>query len=113
MNSSIRTIFLSLFTVLVTAAALAVRPPGVPNDRGVNNADGAPFKDTGSFQFALVDDAGTTSCWSDDDTSTTGKAAVAACDHIRPDWTIMGLRMPGLDSRPRAESSRALPRPAS
>ena len=65
---------------LIVASMLSAQVPQILNYQG-RVAVGDPavdFDGSGSFKFALVDGAGTTSYWSNDDTSTTGNAPTAA-----------------------------------
>ena len=50
---------------LITLKVMAV--PGVINYQGTVSVQGSPFTGTGHFQFALVDQAGTTTYWSTGD----------------------------------------------
>ena len=63
-------------TLLWAATALAI--PLSINYQGKISAEGAPFTGSGEFRFALVDETGTTSYWSNDGTSTGGSEPVTA-----------------------------------
>jgi hypothetical protein len=75
-------------THALTAAALALAfalsplqaapPPGVLNHQGRIAVSGANYTGTGHFKFALVDAAGTTTLWSNNNSSTGGAQPSAA-----------------------------------
>ena len=74
MNTTIRItpnlVFASLLVVAVIADARAV--PQLINFQGRVQVEGADFNGTGAFRFALVSEAGSTTYWSNDGTSTAG-----------------------------------------
>ncbi len=59
-------------------AAAAATPPGILNHQGLIQVNSIPFTGTGSFKFALVNAAGTSTFWSNDGTSTNGSEPTAA-----------------------------------
>ena len=61
----------SLFFLALASVLLAVVPLMVEYSGRVSSG-GSPFDGTGSFKFAFVDSAGTTSYWSNDGTSVSG-----------------------------------------
>ena len=70
---------LILPTLLMLAGmALGAPHPQLINYEGRIAAGGVNFDGSGHFKFALVDDAGTTSYWSNDGTSTAGSEPAAA-----------------------------------
>lgn len=67
--------------VLALLAALGVRAgdaPGILNHQGRIAVNGVNFDGAGQFKFALINAAGDTAYWSNDDTSTTGNEPTAA-----------------------------------
>ena len=61
--------------VVLTASAWSRAQNGAPtlvSYQGLVSVSGVPFSGTGSFKFAVVDQAGTTSYWSNDGTSSGG-----------------------------------------
>lgn len=80
MNITLRSRALALAMLLLTATALHAQVPQILNYQG-RVAVGSPpvnFDGSGSFRFALVDAAGSTSYWSNDGTSTAGSQPTAA-----------------------------------
>src|SRR5664279_126931 len=82
MNSLFARAFALLLSVNGILHAGAVIPPsGVPqilNYQGRVAVGTVNFNGTGSFKFALVNAAGTTTFWSNDDTSAAGSQPAAA-----------------------------------
>lgn len=64
-----------LWLLLIVSTQAA---PGILGHQGHIEVDGVPFKGTGSFKFALVNAAGTTTFWSNDNTSGGGSQPTAA-----------------------------------
>src|SRR6185436_11011763 len=63
---------LSGFLVLIASATLHAQVPQIINYQGRVLAGSSNFNGTGQFKFALVDTNGSTTYWSNDNTSTAG-----------------------------------------
>jgi hypothetical protein len=73
------TIFIrALALLLFTAAMLHAQVPQLLNYQGRVAVGTTNFNGSGSFRFALVNAAGTTTYWSNDGTSTAGSQPTAA-----------------------------------
>lgn len=70
--------FCLLLPLVFSGSILAADPPGILSHQGRIAVAGVNFDGAGHFKFALVDAAGSTSFWSNDDTSTTGDEPTAA-----------------------------------
>ena len=70
-------LFLAATLALLPALVTAADPPGILNHQGRIAVDGTNFNGAGQFKFALVNAAGDTSYWSNDNTSTTGDEPTA------------------------------------
>jgi formylglycine-generating enzyme required for sulfatase activity len=68
---------LAIVSIASLQPASAADPPGILNHQGRIAVDGANFDGAGQFKFALVNGAGDTSYWSNDDTSTAGNEPTA------------------------------------
>lgn len=69
---------LPLLLLLAVASAPAADVPGIIAYQGRIATGSGPFTGTGSFKFALVDQAGTTTWWSHDGTSVAGAEPTGA-----------------------------------
>ncbi len=67
-------------SILFAITGWCAQPPGFLSHQGFVRSDGIPLHGTGSFKFALVDGAGTTTYWSNDGTSTGGGEPTTAVD---------------------------------
>jgi hypothetical protein len=66
------------FTAIVATSALHAQVPNLVNYQGRVAVDAVNFEGTGQFKFALVNGDGTTTFWSNDDTSVAGSEPGAA-----------------------------------
>ncbi|MGI8604581.1 MAG: hypothetical protein ACR2OZ_16540 [Verrucomicrobiales bacterium] len=63
----------TLVLLLLATGAVQAQVPQLINYQGRVAVGGVNFDGSGQFKFALVDDEGTTTHWSNDDTSTSGR----------------------------------------
>ena len=68
---------IALFTLLLAQGQSRAQIPGTINYQGRAVVNGNNFSGTSDFKFALVNEAGTTTYWSNDGTSAGGAEPVA------------------------------------
>ncbi len=68
---------LFILTILVAVTAVTAIPLSI-NYQGKIDVDGTPFSGFGQFKFAIVDESGATTYWSNDGTSSGGSEPAAA-----------------------------------
>ncbi len=93
-------LFMHLFVFIIIGASTAGAVPGMINYQGQVESGGAPFNDIGQFKFAIINNDGTTTYWSNDGTSVNGSEPTAGvsidvenglCNVILGDTTLTNM----------------------